>query len=272
MPANERRLAALALVAAIAIAVAVVVMWPGGQRTTELARPPALRTTTISIPATTGAPQPAPAPDLAALVANLAVLRRPQTAADRGLPAADAEPVGPGQYDPSYTRLVARPPGATIYLAVDRAPGSAGGDAVFPVIVMPTGAETQPGQPAARLYSPSNVLFGIYVVEIVPDGVVEVRWRFKNARPITAAAHDNAAIAPSGGRLNWQPVSVTYYLTGDRAFTARATAQPSLISRRPCWIRPGGCGSHRRRPADHRAARRSTAGRRHLGRRRHRHR
>lgn len=72
-----------------------------------------------------GRSAPAPAASAQGLIARLAVLRRPQVAADR-LPAGLGHIDGVGHVIPGLTRLVASPAGARLYLVVStRGPGPA---------------------------------------------------------------------------------------------------------------------------------------------------
>lgn len=158
------------------------------------------------------------------LVSMLAVLRRPQTEADRTLPASLlASGAGGGQaIVPSLTRLVATVPSATehltgrtspnirLYLIVTapRAGRGAGarpagsrGDLVSIAWVSRTGSAVgfgvSPGVPAVLLHaSPTLRSFSGYNLEIVPDGVLRVRWSFNDGTEYAPVQH-NVALAPS---------------------------------------------------------------------------
>ncbi|MBV9680496.1 MAG: hypothetical protein JO046_01795 [Solirubrobacterales bacterium] len=187
---------------------------------------PVARRGSASRPATTSAAD--------ALIAKLAVLRRPQTSADR-LPRnlkLNREPNGVGLPQgthwgvilPSLSRLVATPPGARLYLVVTTpVSGSQAlwraslGDQVTILVITAHGATETPGYPAVELSDASQLLRAgdltpavggagrpaalrdAYDVAIVPDGVARVRWTFANrsGRPgqsITASVNHNVAI------------------------------------------------------------------------------
>jgi hypothetical protein len=168
------------------------------------------------------------------LVSLLAVLRRPQTAADRGLPAwaIRGQTFGDSRQNPlpTLTRLAATLPGlpsggVRIFLIVQpatslkssnpRGPSRLGvGARVAALIVSHTGEDGTHSVTAAQLYQPVNMFPGTgpglfqgpgYNVGIVPDGVMRVRWVFdgryafakKHRRPfaIYPAVHNNVAIA-----------------------------------------------------------------------------
>jgi hypothetical protein len=140
------------------------------------------------------------------LTAALAVLRRPQTAADRGLPAVGV-PVVAG-----LTRLAATVPAARVYLIV-RTPAP---DRVSAVSVRDgRGARVAGGVSASELHAgwPGVSSDGSYTVSVVPDGVIEVRWSFTGQRPpvtVYPTVENNIAIAPvvgGEGRL----VAMTWY-------------------------------------------------------------
>jgi hypothetical protein len=166
-----------------------------------------------------------------ALIAHLAVLRRPQTRADE-LPTE----IGVGRYQletiPSLTRLAVAVPGARMYLVVTppgRGLGPAGfwpaklGDQVSVVTVTRYGRSATFRAPAADLYdatgvmpvlderSPSGQRIGqllhrgehgpvlrAYYVQVVPDGVRRVVWFFSerpggHPQPVTAHVENNVA-------------------------------------------------------------------------------
>ena len=164
-----------------------------------------------------GAQQPASA-GAGQLIAKLAVLRRPQTPADR-LPTGHQRVQAvhhEGTIIPSLTRLVATRGEARLFLVV-RTPAGGPlptwspklGDQVS-VIEVSAGraSETEP-IPAADLTNADEVMHlgnrgstsNTYDLAIVPDGVARVRWTFANqafkpGRTITAPAIDNLAIVP----------------------------------------------------------------------------
>lgn len=137
------------------------------------------------------------------LIARLAVLRRPQSAADRlPSPLHLRGPGGNGPIIPSLSRLVATPPGARIYLVVTRPPGgglqtwsSRQGDQAAIVTVTRSGASETVGQPAIDLSDglelenagDVGIRAGhrghtIYRVGVIPDGVVRATWTYRVLR------------------------------------------------------------------------------------------
>jgi hypothetical protein len=161
------------------------------------------------------------------LIARLAVLRRPQTAADV-LPARPKLVHLHGTIIPSLTRLVASPPGARLYLVVstpDREPNGLWdpklGDQVSIATVTAHNATDSPPLPAAGLRDAHEVFPGgrlpagpvarsqrlggsaAYEVSVIPDGVARVRWTFyrgagKPLHSVLARVGDNVAYAPYG--------------------------------------------------------------------------
>ena len=171
-----------------------------------------------------------------ALIAKLAVLRRPQTRADQ-LPAnleINQAPNGIfprgnhlGVIIPSLSRLVAIEPGARLYLVVTTPVGgrqplwtASLGDQVTILAVTTHGATETPGYPAVELSDASQLIRAGYIpsryaydVAIVSDGVARVQWTFANraggpGRTITAPVTNNVAIT---------------HLTSSTAFLLRAT-------------------------------------------------
>lgn len=212
LPARRRRRrirtlrAGLAVAASAAVVVAVLVIAVGGHRPAASTRAPA-----------------SPAPSV---VARLAILRRPQTAADRALNRLVARNriVGPHRNDPARilpgdTRLVGYAPGGpsgrlAVFVVMEdfsrslpRVPGAPpvhGPQASVEVI--PTGetggwmfgTNAAIGQPSAI-----TSFYG-YAVALIPDGVARVRWTFrpdplKPGRHVTpptrtVSVHENVAI------------------------------------------------------------------------------
>jgi hypothetical protein len=136
--------------------------------------------------------QPARPPGASRLIARLAVLRRPQTPADR-LPADVAVIRGlTGTIQPRLTRLVARRPGIRLYLVVStpaRQPGGLDwpaslGDQVSLIAVRGHTGQQSPPVPAADLDNATQLITllprvgGIGPVQIVPDGVARVHWTY----------------------------------------------------------------------------------------------
>ncbi|MFZ1993094.1 MAG: hypothetical protein WAU75_03220 [Solirubrobacteraceae bacterium] len=161
------------------------------------------------------------------LIARLAVLRRPQAAADV-LPARPKLVHLHGTIIPSLTRLVASPPGARLYLVVstpDREQTALWdpklGDQVSIVTLTAHNATDSLPLPAAGLSDAHEVFPGgrlpaapvarshrlrglaAYEVSVIPDGVARVRWTFYRApgkppHTVQARVGDNVAYAPYG--------------------------------------------------------------------------
>jgi hypothetical protein len=185
-----------------------------------------------SAPALTG---PAATPAANALISRLAVLRRPQTAADR-LPAhlvvnpgaVVGDQIHQGTIIPSLTRLVATRANIKIYLVVTTPTSGpqalwqpSQGDEVAVVSITPHGATQSAGYPAAELSDSAELVSAgflrpahrsartragalrrAYDVAIVPDGVARVRWTFANSgdgagRTVSASVINNVAITPA---------------------------------------------------------------------------
>lgn len=146
------------------------------------------------------------------LIARLAVLRRPQTPADKLPPhlrlPSDASL---GSIIPPLTRLIANPPGAKLYLVVTTPPAARSvsrggelwspdlGDQVALVVITRSGVSETPGQPAADLTNSLELTdagdvgsghAGIrhawvrYTVGVVPDGVAGVDWTYRILRTV----------------------------------------------------------------------------------------
>lgn len=158
------------------------------------------------------------------LVSMLAVLRRPQTEADRTLPVSllYSRAAGEAVIVPSLTRLVATIPSANelltgralpkirVYLVVTTPTTAHGGGARPAVhqgdlvsIAWASGAGpavgfgVSQGVPAALLNAGSTLLsLGGYNLEIVPDGVTRVRWSFFEGA-VYPTVEQNVALAPS---------------------------------------------------------------------------
>jgi hypothetical protein len=174
-----------------------------------------------------GSDQTAATPGANMLIARLAVLRRPQTPADR-LPA-HLHLIGSfGTIVPGLSRRIGVREGLQLYLVV-RAPAPAArrtyrypslvwpaslGDQVSLIAVGPSGATENAGFPAVNLDNATQLsVLGraaipghgggpVRVAQIVPDGVARVRWRYP-ARPHdfipirTTTVTDNVALAPA---------------------------------------------------------------------------
>lgn len=199
------------------------------------------------------------APSAAALIARLAVLQRPQTSSDL-LPAGVKLPkLGQGTLIPALTRLVATPPGASVYLAVfTPAPASRPlwssrlGDQVSLVSVIDQSANLTEPVPAVDLTNGRNVAFvgprpsqpgPDYHVGIVPDGVARVAWTFanlngKNRQVVSATAANNVVVAPfdSGTpfllRATWYAADGTVVPTSDAALLHAIAVRESIERKR----------------------------------------
>jgi hypothetical protein len=194
----------------------------------------------------------------AAVTARLAVLRRPQTAADL-LPSGDKLPaLGQGTIIPALTRLVASPAGASLYLAVfTPARGSLPlwspslGDQVALVSVTSRGPELTEPVPAVDLSNGNGVgIIGAgatypdqvaaqYYVGIVPDGVARAAWTLANLQGkhpylVSAQAANNVVVAPfhSGTpfllRAAWYAGDGAVVPTSDRALLHAIAARQNI--------------------------------------------
>ncbi|MGZ4192416.1 MAG: hypothetical protein ACXVRW_08185 [Solirubrobacteraceae bacterium] len=216
----------------------------------------------------------APTPD--ALVARLAVLRRPQTPADRLPPGMRLARPG-GRILSGLTRLVATLPGnLNVYLAVTTPTGGSPplwsprlGDQVTVVATGPDAAAFDDPYPAVNLddpfvlgsvgdLRPHSPLTGAYNIAILPDGVSRVRWRFANrsgARDAvrTVPVTNNVAITPSGPNENlvdgatWYAPDGTTVPTSDAALVRALAAREAVLKARA--IRYAQHHSHRADPS-----------------------
>lgn len=190
------------------------------------------------------------------LIAKLAVLQRPQTAADM-LPGRVGfrSPLSPpGKIIPELTRLVRTLPDARLYLVVttwspDSTWSARLGDQVSIVTVRGLhGAGTVP-IPAADLTNANQVSLisptdqqspntpGLYHVGIVPDGVARVRWTFANNQfqpgpVVNAPASNNVAVAQAPRDTFPVPLRAAWYAadghripTSNRALLAAQAAR-----------------------------------------------
>jgi hypothetical protein len=198
------------------------------------------------------------APDRAAesptqgLIARLAVLRRPQTAADRlPSPLHLRSTSGNGPIIPSLTRLAATPPGARIYLVVTRPAvrptGGAAlqtwnrqlGDQVATVTVTRAGASETAGQPAVDLsdglelqatgdIGPRRHNGGtVYQVGVVPDGVARATWTYRILRLV------NRFATPTK-----RTIAVHPQITGNVAYSPEPSQPRQLVAVH--WYAPDG--------------------------------
>jgi hypothetical protein len=196
-------------------------------------------------------------PGASALVAKLAVLRRPQTAADRTVPKIFVAPPAPGRRVPSLTRLVATQPGVKVFMVVNRpATGTpAGGaplwsprlgDQVSIVAVTSGNAPPvqSPGVPAADLADSADRAIPIRAgeavgrptatLEIVPDGVARVRLQYtaSDGRPLSTsypAIANNIVIVPLPSRF--RGLRTTWYAADGRVIPSSGSALRHAMAR-----------------------------------------
>jgi hypothetical protein len=183
----------------------------------------------------------------AALTAELGVLRRRQTPADRALARTIAGPLaapGLGSVVPGLTRLIAKLPNGRlgpvyVYVVVQppnrRTPAPFGGGqapqaSAYSAAVQLTspyrGGGWDVGETAANVRRVNGGWFGWgYYAVLVPDGVARVRWRFVSRAAIppltvTAAVHENVAVAKvpenSHGMVLVRVANATWYSAGGR--------------------------------------------------------
>ena len=199
-------------------------------------------------------------PDASALIARLAVLRRPQTPADV-VPIVHGGPQS-GRIIPSLTRLVATETGTRLFLAVTTPAGGSPplwsprlGDQVAIVAVTDQGSRQSVGFPAADLSNADQVLeagvvsaggpfaSSLYNVSIVPDGVGRVRWSFyslsgKRGRVIDGPVANNVAVAPLQrglgvlGQGRWYAADGRVVPTSDRGLRHAQAAQQAVLAAR----------------------------------------
>jgi hypothetical protein len=210
-----------------------------------------------------GAPRPAtPAPSAQALIARLAILRRPQTAADVVPPVHPLRGEQSGRIIAGLSRLVATESGTRLFLVVTTPAGGSPplwsprlGDQVAIVAVTAHGSRESWSFPAVDLSNsdqvleagvraaPGPVAASAYNVSIVPDGVARVHWAFdtpsgKPGRVVDVPVANNVAISalqPSAGllgRATWYAPDGSVVPTSDRALRhAVAVRQAVLASR-----------------------------------------
>jgi hypothetical protein len=167
------------------------------------------------------------------LVAGLAVLRRPQTAADRGLPAAFHRP---GEIA-SLTRLAVRV-GETRLFVIVRQFANGREATAFAVTVTPSGrASPFGGVTAATLRGPlppSKAPSPHLYASIVPDGVTAVSWEFKPGGTVAAAVHGNVAVAeflvPPGELSHVTWVGHRHQVIASLAVSATTKSQTSVAA------------------------------------------
>jgi hypothetical protein len=164
-------------------------------------------------------------PGASALISRLAVLRRPQSAADR-LPSDVHIVPRAGTIIPRLTRLVYASAGTRMYIVVvtpavhNQMWSPRTGDQVAIVaLVGHRGAESVP-IPAVDLSNADELGFlsprgyarggplDVYTVAVVPDGVARVRWDFVDAalkpmRTVDVTARDNTVIVSHRTGLFW---------------------------------------------------------------------
>ena len=215
-------------------------------------------------PAPSSSP-PSATPGVAALKAKLAVLRRPQTAADRTYPGLAAR----GGRNPvigNLTRLAATVGSARVYVLVIKPQGKTPPFAVASVVDKDGRFETTSAPVIGARFAPNQVRAGELVrglgqdpnrgftIGIVPDGVRQVEWTFTgarygvlNANPISVAtlARSNVAVTfvhPGQGPL----ARAVWY---DAAGKVVASAGPSAESKREL-TRIEAVNASRNRPVD----------------------
>ena len=192
------------------------------------------------------------------LIGRLAILRRPQTAQDE-LPPGTTLPPGVGTLIPGLTRLVGTLPTMKLFVVALTPAGGAPplwsprlGDQVAVVAVGTQTTLAMAPFPAADLNDPFNLGYAgarasaaqpsadIYNVEIVPDGVSRVQWRFANqsgtgGRIEDAAVADNVAIAPyarGSGTLRtatWYDPDGAIVPTSDRVLLRAIAARQTVL-------------------------------------------
>jgi hypothetical protein len=199
----------------------------------------------------------------AALIARLAVLRRPQTPADVLPSSARLPSLDGARIMPALTRLVATPPDVSVYLAVFT-PVTRGspplwspslGDQVALVWVTSQGADLTAPVPAAELADGNRVaLIGFlprvthstgpdYQVGIVPDGVARVAWTFANGADkhryaVSVAIANNVGVVPFHrgtlflSRATWYAADGTVVPISDRALRHAIAVRQSIMRKR----------------------------------------
>lgn len=198
------------------------------------------------------------------LIGKLAVLRRPQTTADR-LPASvrrAAAQRGGGAVIPSLSRLVATTPHARLFLVVRRPAGGTApfwspslGDQVSIISVVGVDTAETPPVPAADLDNSAEVMPsagdrgfattspGSLFVAILPDGVARARWtsadqHFHPRRGIDVRPVNNVAYVPFTHRTSvllrttWYRSDETVVPTSDRALQRANAARDAILSAR----------------------------------------
>jgi hypothetical protein len=204
-----------------------------------------------------GSDQTAATPGANGLIARLAVLRRPQTPADR-LPAHLHLVASFGTIVPGLTRRIEVQKGLQLYLVV-RTPAPAVrrtytypslvwparlGDQVSLIAVGHTGATQNAGFPAVNLDNAAQLsVLGraaiaghsggpVRVAQIVPDGVARVRWHYA-ARPHgfapiqTTTVTDNVALAPARRAT---PRSATWLAASGAVIPTSAAAARRVVA------------------------------------------
>jgi hypothetical protein len=207
---------------------------------------------------TDGRDQTAANPGATALIARLAVLRRPQTATDQ-LPAHLHLSGSLGTIVPGLTRRIDIRSGGGLYLVVTTHPSPVRRSSTYPSLQWParfgdqvslisvhdTAAVQNPGFPAVDLDNATQLsILGriagaeqrrdpVHVAQIVPDGVARVRWHYSTRRdqftPVrTTSVTDNVALAPAG---RVAPRSATWLAAdGTPVHTSSAAARRVLIA------------------------------------------
>ena len=173
------------------------------------------------------------------LVSALAILRRPQTTADRSL-AADAVAQGAGPLIPSLTRLAVNRPGVKVFVVVNE-PG-VDGEAVWPARL---GDEVSViAQVDHRTYRSFPVPYGAlrdprtgsnaggFIVGLVPDRVAKVRWSF----PVKAGSYrlfghvmNNIALEHLGSAAPQAVAPTDWFAADGHLMSTSAAYQPTGV-------------------------------------------
>ena len=191
--------------------------------------------------------------DAQQLIAQLAVLRRPQTAADR-LPTRPRIRDPQGTIIPQLTRLVRVLPDARLFLIVTKPNAHSnpiwspqlGYQAAIVEIAAAHATQTSP-IPAADLTDATDVSLisaappAPYSVAIVPDGVARVRWTFlsnqsQSAATVEVPVSENVAVSrarhgasPPVARATWYAPDGRRIATSNRAQLAGQAARDAKL-------------------------------------------
>lgn len=207
------------------------------------------------------------------LVAQLAVLQRPQQPTDVLPPHADLGSFSKLPVIPSLTRLIATLPGTKLYLVVTKPWNTAWsrnlGDQVTILDINTHHVTWSQPIPAVDLNDPSQVsmlgappnswphgLAGMYNVEIVPDGVSSVQWIFDKAngdllQAVQPSVANNIAFAPATSATI--PVlalaHVNWYAANGNAVPTSIAALHRATARSDARARENAIRNYRRHPS-----------------------